>query len=78
MFEAFSFLVNMLIQVFKDLGLFLAFFGIVIFTFSLMIVVLMHDADANYEGTGIFAYFFMAFRTSLGDFSIEDFKKTPP
>jgi low affinity Fe/Cu permease len=40
MYENFSFLVNMLAEVFGDLAFFLTFFGIVIWTFSLMILVL--------------------------------------
>ena len=73
MYEAFSFLVNMLIQVFYDLAYFLAFFGIVVYTFSLLILVMMPSVRENYEGTGVFAFLVMAFRTSIGDFSLDEY-----
>jgi len=41
MYESFSFLVNMLNEVFRELASFLAFFGMVIWTFSMFILVLM-------------------------------------
>jgi len=71
MYESFSFLVNMLIQVFKDLAYFLAFFGIVVSTFSLFILVLIPSVKDSYEGIGLFAYLMLAFRSSLGDFSLD-------
>ncbi len=74
MYDSFSFLVNMLIQVFKDLAFFLAFFGMVVSTFSMLILVLMPSVAQNYEGLGLFAYLIMAFRTSLGDFSLDEYK----
>jgi hypothetical protein len=64
----------MLIQVFKDLAFFLAFFGMVVSTFSMLILVLMPSVAQNYEGLGLFAYLIMAFRTSLGDFSLDEYK----
>jgi hypothetical protein len=73
-YDSFSFLVNMLIQVFFDLSYFLAFFGMVVSGFSMLILVMMPTVKDNYEGTGLFAYLVMAFRSSLGDFSLEEYK----
>ena len=73
-FEGFSFLVSMLRGVFSDLKFFLSFFAFVVITFSLILSVLIPDASKSYPGTSFFAYVIMAFRTSLGDFEIEDYK----
>ena len=73
MFEGLSFLTNMLSSVFVDLAPFLQFFGIFIITFSLLILVLMPENIENYQGTGYFAYLVMAFRTSVGDFSLDQY-----
>lgn len=75
MYDSFSFLVNMLIQVFMDLSYFLAFFAMVVSTFSMLILVMMPTVKDNYEGTGLFAYLVMAFRSSLGDFSLDEYKE---
>ena len=74
-FEGFSFLVSMLRGVFLDLKFFLSFFAFVVITFSLILSVLIPDASSSYPGTLIFAYVVMAFRTSLGDFDIEDYNR---
>ena len=34
----------------------------------------MPSVSENYEGLGLFAYFIMAFRTSLGDYALEEYK----
>ena len=73
-FEGFSFLVSMLRGVFLDLKFFLSFFAFVVVTFSLILSVLIPDASSSYPGTFIFTYVVMAFRTSLGDFEIDDYK----
>jgi len=48
MYDSFSFLVNMLIQVFFDLSYFLAFFGMVVSGFSMLILVMMPTVKDNY------------------------------
>ncbi len=73
-FETFSFLVSMLKNVFSDLSTFLAFFMIVVTIFSSMIQVLLPETKVNYDGTGYFSYLMMAFRTSVGDYSFDDYK----
>ena len=73
-FEGFSFLVSMLRGVFLDLKFFLSFFAFVVITFSLILSVLMPDASKEYPGTMIFSYIVIAFRTSLGDFEIDDYR----
>ncbi len=52
----------------------MVFFGMVIMTFSLMILVLMPSISENYLGLGIFSYLVMSFRTSLGDFEMDEFR----
>ena len=64
----------MLIGVFKDLKIFFAFLAMVITTFSLMLYVLLPNTSPRYEGTGIFTYLVIAFRTTLGDFEVDDYQ----
>ena len=73
-FEGFSFLVSMLRGVFLDLKFFLSFFAFVVITFSLILSVLIPDASNSYPGTMMFSYIVIAFRTSLGDFEIDDYR----
>ena len=74
-FEGFSFLVSMLTGVFFDLKFFLGFFAIVVATFSLILSVLLPEAAASYPGTWIFSFIVMSFRTSLGDFDMDDYRQ---
>ena len=64
----------MLRGVFFDLKFFLSFFAFVVIKFSLILFVLLPDASSSYPGTMIFSYVVIAFRTSLGDFEIEDYR----
>jgi len=73
-FDKFSFLVSMLKGVFLDLQVFLAFFAIVIITFSLVLSVLIPEESADYPGTWIFSFIVMSFRTSLGDFDMDNYR----
>lgn len=75
-FDGFSFLVSMLKGVFNDLRYFLAYFLFVMVTFSLIFIVLIPNASESYEGTSMVSFLIIAFRTSLGDFEIDDYKKT--
>jgi len=74
-FEGFSFLVSMLQGVFFDLKIFLAFFAIVVLTFSLILSVLLPESALKYPGTWIFSFVVMSFRTSLGDFDMDDYRQ---
>lgn len=74
-FEGFSFLVSMLTGVFFDLKFFLGFFAIVVATFSLILSVLLPEAATSYPGTWIFSFIVMSFRTSLGDFDMDDYRQ---
>jgi len=60
--------------VFADLAEFLAYFGMVVYSFSLLILVLMPSVMEKYEGAGVFSFLIMAFRTSIGDFGMEEYK----
>ena len=73
-FEGFSFLVSMLRGVFMDLQFFLSFFAFVVITFSLIFSVLIPNASHEYPGTWMFSFLLIAFRTSLGDFEINDYR----
>src|SRR5438105_3378558 len=71
-FTGLGFMVSMLKEVMIDLQFFLLFFFIVIFTFG-MIFFLLEGNLENYQGLGSMGYFFMAFRTALGDFELDKF-----
>ncbi len=60
-FKEFSFLIQMLIAVLRDMSAFLIFFGIVIAFFSVVLGVLINDLD-DYEGIGPVGYFVIAMR----------------
>ncbi|CDW88576.1 UNKNOWN [Stylonychia lemnae] len=73
-YEGFSFLVQMLASVFKDLKYFLIFFIIFIIQFGIIFLVLFKAQDIDeYNGMNKLAYFLMAFRISSGDFQLDDF-----
>jgi hypothetical protein len=74
-FNGFSFLVSMLTGVFFDLKFFLGFFAIVVATFSLILSVLIPEAALSYPGTWAFSFIVMSFRTSLGDFDMDDYRE---
>ena len=71
-FNQLSFLIQMLIAVFKDLRWFLFFFGIVVAFFSIFLAVLLRDDLSNYEGIGIIGYYIIALRESIGDYDTND------
>jgi len=75
-FDTFSFLVSMLQDVFTDLSAFMAFFMMAVTIFSCLIQVLLPETRVNYEGTGPFSYLMMAFRTSIGDYTFDNYKAT--
>jgi hypothetical protein len=75
-FDGFSFLVSMLLGAFLDLRYFLAFFGFVILTFSLMLFVLVPQAYGHYSTS--LSYFIIALRTSLGDNDMNDYSALEP
>jgi hypothetical protein len=60
-FKEFSFLIQMLIAVLRDMSAFLIFFGIVIGFFSVLLGVLIKDLD-DYEGIGPVGLFVIAMR----------------
>jgi hypothetical protein len=62
----------MLVAVFKDLKLFLIFFGIVISFFSYLLSILVNDLS-DYEGIGPLGYFVIALRESIGDYDTSSF-----
>jgi hypothetical protein len=62
--------------VFSDLSAFLAFFMMAVAIFSCMIQVLLPETKVNYDGAGYFSYLMMAFRTSIGDYTFDNYKAT--
>lgn len=44
--------------------------------FSCMIQVLLPETKVNYDGAGYFSYLMMAFRTSIGDYTFDNYKAT--
>jgi len=71
-FHQLSFLIQMLISVFKDLRWFLFFFGLVIAFFTLFLAVLLKDDLSSYEGIGPVGYYIIALRESIGDYDTND------
>jgi hypothetical protein len=63
----------MLLGAFQDLKFFLAFFGMVIITFSLLIFILLPQAPGATYLTPL-SYLIIALRTSLGDNEMDDYK----
>ena len=74
-FEGFSFLVSMMQGVFLDLRYFMVFFIITVIEFGMLFSILIKNSDA-YNGVGNLGYFIMAFRTSAGDFDMDNFGNT--
>ncbi len=71
-FNQLSFLIQMLILVFKDLRWFLFFFVLVILFFTLFLAVLLKDDLSSYDGIGPVGYFIISLRESIGDFDTND------
>ena len=66
-FDGLSFLVQMLSNVFKDIGWFLLFFAIVIGAFATAWTILDDKIPESYEGITKIGYFAMGLRRALGD-----------
>lgn len=56
----------MLQAVFIDLRFFLLFFAFVIATFTAIMAIIVQYDDDLFDGISYFAYYLMAFRTSIG------------
>jgi hypothetical protein len=74
LFRRLSFLVQMLLNVFRDLRYFIFFFGVVIASFSMYLSILVNELT-DYEGIGSLGFFAIALRTSLGDYDFDSFVK---
>ena len=76
-FDGFSFLVSMMIGVFKELRHFMAFFAFAIFEFGILFSLLLplgtltEGEDTTYEGIDIVSYYMMVFQASVGDFDVD-------
>jgi hypothetical protein len=46
-----------------------------VLTFSLILSVLLPESALKYPGTWIFSFVVMSFRTSLGDFDMDDYRQ---
>lgn len=76
-FENFSFLVSMMQGVFTDLKYFAMFYGMVVLLFASLFSILTVPRGEAYEGISVFGHIIMAFRTSVGDFELDEYKGTP-
>ncbi|CDW71536.1 serine threonine protein kinase [Stylonychia lemnae] len=73
-YDGFSFLVQMMGGVFKDIKYFISFFLIIICLFGMIFLVLFRAQPIDeYKGVDQIAYFLMAFRVSSGDFQLDDY-----
>jgi hypothetical protein len=73
--DGFSFLVSMLIGVFNDLKYFFLFYLMILILFTLIFYNLGLKLDENLSILSGFGYLVMAYRTSLGDFQLDDYKE---
>jgi hypothetical protein len=64
----------MLIGVFADLKFFFLFYMMILILFSLIFYTLSLTLDDNMLTLSVFGYLVMAYRTSLGDFLLDDYK----
>ncbi|CDW82015.1 wd-40 repeat protein [Stylonychia lemnae] len=73
-YDGISFLIQMLVGVFKDLRYFLILFLIFILQFGMIFLVLFKAGQIEeYNGVDKLAYFLMVFRISSGDFQMDDY-----
>jgi hypothetical protein len=70
-FEAFSFLVQMVQAVFYDLRLFLAYYIMVITTFGFLLMVIFDEPSSDSEGLGPVSYIIMSLRIVWGESSFD-------
>ncbi|CDW91093.1 wd-40 repeat protein [Stylonychia lemnae] len=74
-YDGFSFLVQMMAGVFKDIKYFISFFLIMILQFGMILLVLFKAEEIDeYNGVNGMAYFLMAFRISSGDFQLDNYQ----
>jgi hypothetical protein len=71
-YPKFSFLVQMLINVFSDMSSFMQLFAFVIGFFSIFLGILVDDLS-KYEGIGPVGFFAIALRTSVGDYDFDSY-----
>lgn len=72
-YDGFSFLVSMMQGVFYDLKYFIAFYMFVLILFTMLFSILNVKLGSAYEPIGNLGYFMMSFRTSTGDFEVDDY-----
>jgi hypothetical protein len=65
----------MLMSVFGDLKFFFLFYVMILILFSLLFHNLALKLDENLSTLSGFGYLVMAFRTSLGDFQLDEYKE---
>ena len=68
-----SFLVRMLIVVFKELLIFLFFFLLVIGGLTVMAFIIMNESGETYDGIKSVAYFMIVLRQAIGDYDTSSF-----
>lgn len=65
----------MINSVLHDLRYFMAFFGIIIIAFAVFLGILVDIDEETYDILGPIAYFVIAFRTSIGDYNLDNYSK---
>jgi len=73
-FRIFSFIIQMVVGVFKDLRKFLSFFALVVIFFSILLGILAPDLS-DYDEIGVASYLIIAMRESVGDYDTASFSK---
>ena len=63
----------MILNVLRDLKYFAAFFIMIIFSFSVLLGILLEIDYDKYDTLGPIAYFVIAFRTAVGDFDLDSY-----
>eukprot|EP00347_Sterkiella_histriomuscorum_P004138 403361610 len=76
LYKGFSFLVSMLEAVFLDLKYFITFYLMILSLYAIIFTLLLYNGDAipeEYSGINLMGYFIMSFRTSMGDFQVDNY-----
>eukprot|EP00347_Sterkiella_histriomuscorum_P007196 403349897 len=76
LYKGFSFLVSMIEAVFLDLKFFIALYSMVLALYAMIFTLLLAkpgEVPEEYQGIGLIGFFVMSFRTSMGDFQVDDY-----
>eukprot|EP00347_Sterkiella_histriomuscorum_P001568 403371532 len=76
LYKGFSFLVSMIEAVFFDLKYFIALYTLVVVLYAMIFTLLLSkpgETPEEYKGINLMGYFIMSFRTSMGDFQVDNY-----